>query len=86
MLEREGAAEGLDGLIGLVAREGRVACRDEAAEFPLLADGVPGEHRAGHEKGAQNGRKSALHGVGKFYRNLGATWVSNPVVDSDGEP
>ena len=41
VLEGERAAEGLDGLVGLVAGERRVAGRDQAAEFALLSDGVP---------------------------------------------
>ena len=61
-LERERAAEVLDGLERLVAGQRRVAGRHETAELSLLPNGVERQHQADERsRTAQTGQDPAFH-------------------------
>ena len=62
-LEGQGAAEGLDRPVGLVAGQRGVPGGDQPLELPFLADGIPGDDDPDHQ-GRQPDRNDhqPLHG------------------------
>ena len=74
ILERQRAAKRLDGWKRVAPTEGRVARREELAEFALLAHGVPGEHGARQQRRRPDGEKQAAFHPPTFYGRA-AGWM-----------
>ena len=63
VFEGQGAAERLDGPVGLVLRQRGVAGGDQALELAFLADGVPGHDDPDHQGGKTHGDdQQSFHG------------------------